>query len=207
MRRAAVCGSAHLFFALCLVFRPALWRPVVDKLHILYYTIFVACATVAAATNLLKQVTCAGGGRNMAKFMKNINLVSRSAEVFREEKLKDCGIRGCQSKYVLMIANTPGVSQEDISRSLFVNKSNVARQISNLEQKGFVKKVENDKDRRAVLLYPTQKLMDILPRVREVLAEWRTLVTEGFTEEEKAELQRLSEKMVENAGRFMAGQD
>lgn len=99
----------------------------------------------------------------MAKFMKNINLVSRSAEVFREEKLKDCGIRGCQSKYVLMIANTPGVSQEDISRSLFVNKSNVARQISNLEQKGFVKKVENDKDRRAVLLYPTQKLMDILP--------------------------------------------
>ncbi len=143
----------------------------------------------------------------MAKFMKNINLVSRSAEVFREEKLKDCGIRGCQSKYVLMIANTPGVSQEDISRSLFVNKSNVARQISNLEQKGFVKKVENDKDRRAVLLYPTQKLMDILPRVREVLAEWRTLVTEGFTEEEKAELQRLSEKMVENAGRFMAGQD
>lgn len=143
----------------------------------------------------------------MAKFMKNINLVSRSAEVFREEKLKDCGIRGCQSKYVLMIANTPGVSQEDISRSLFVNKSNVARQISNLEQKGFVKKVENDKDRRAVLLYPTQKLMDILPRVREVLAEWRTLVTEGFTEGEKAELQRLSEKMVENAGRFMAGQD
>ena len=143
----------------------------------------------------------------MAKFMKNINLVSRSAEVFREEKLKDCGIRGCQSKYVLMIANTPGVSQEDISRSLFVNKSNVARQISNLEQKGFVKKLENDKDRRAVLLYPTQKLMDILPRVREVLAEWRTLVTEGFTEEEKAELQRLSEKMVENAGRFMAGQD
>ncbi len=139
----------------------------------------------------------------MLQFMKNINLVSRSAEVFREEKLKECGISGCQSKYVLMIANNPGVSQEDISRMLFVNKSNVARQISLLARNGFVEKVENDKDRRAVLLYPTQKLLSSLPRVKEVLAEWRELVTEGFTEEEKQELQRLSEMMVENARRFM----
>lgn len=142
----------------------------------------------------------------MAKFMKNINLVSRSAEVFREERLKDCGIRGCQSKYVLVIAQNPGVSQEDISRMLFVNKSNVARQIGFLETVGFVKKVGNDKDRRAVHLYPTEKLLGALPRVKEVLAEWRALVTEGFTEEEKAELARLSEKMVENARKFMEGQ-
>ncbi len=142
----------------------------------------------------------------MAKFMKNINLVSRSSEIFREVKLKGCGIRGCQSKYVLVIAQNPGVSQEDISRMLFVNKSNVARQISALEGAGFVKKVENDKDRRAVLLYPTQKLLDVLPRVKEVLAEWRALVTEGFTEEEREQLRALSEKMVKNAGRFMEGQ-
>ena len=142
----------------------------------------------------------------MAKFMKNINLVSRSAEVFREERLKDCGIRGCQSKYMLVIAQNPGVSQEDISRMLFVNKSNVARQIGFLETAGFVKKVGNDRDRRAVHLYPTEKLLGALPRVKEVLAEWRALVTEGFTEEEKAELARLSEKMVENARKFMEGQ-
>ena len=89
---------------------------------------------------------------------------------------------------------------------VFVNKSNVARQIGFLETAGFVKKVGNDKDRRAVHLYPTEKLLGALPRVKEVLAEWRALVTEGFTEEEKAELARLSEKMVENARKFMEGQ-
>lgn len=139
----------------------------------------------------------------MAKFMKNINLVSRSAEVFREEELKDCGIRGCQSKYLLVIAQNPGVSQEEISRMLFVNKSNVARQIGMLAEGGFVEKVENDRDRRAVLLYPTQKLLNVLPKIREVLAKWRALVTEGFTEEEREQLSRLSEKMVENARRYM----
>lgn len=139
----------------------------------------------------------------MAKFMKNINLVSRSAEVFREEELKDCGIRGCQSKYLLVIAQNPGVSQEEISRMLFVNKSNVARQIGMLAEGGFVEKVENDRDRRAVLLYPTQKLLNVLPKLKEVLAKWRALVTEGFTEEEREQLSRLSEKMVENARRYM----
>lgn len=139
----------------------------------------------------------------MAKFMKNINLVSRSAEVFREEELKDCGIRGCQSKYLLVIAQNPGVSQEEISRMLFVNKSNVARQIGMLAEGGFVIKVENDRDRRAVLLYPTQKLLNVLPKLKEVLAKWRALVTEGFTEEEREQLSRLSEKMVENARRYM----
>lgn len=139
----------------------------------------------------------------MAKFMKNINLVSRSAEVFREEELKDCGIRGCQSKYLLVIAQNPGVSQEEISRMLFVNKSNVARQIGMLAEGGFVEKVENDRDRRAVLLYPTQKLLNVLPKLKEVLAKWRALVTEGFTEEEREQLSLLSEKMVENARRYM----
>ena len=139
----------------------------------------------------------------MAKFMKNINLVSRSAEVFREEELKDCGIRGCQSKYLLVIAQNPGVSQEEISRMLFVNKSNVARQIGMLAEGGFVEKVENDRDRRAVLLYPTQKLLNVLPKLKEVLAKWRALVTEGFTEKEREQLSRLSEKMVENARRYM----
>ena len=139
----------------------------------------------------------------MLQFMKNINLVSRSAEIFREEQLRECGISGCQSKYILMIANNPGVSQEDISRMLFVNKSNVARQTSLLARNGFVEKVGNDKDRRAVLLYPTEKLLSSLPKVREVLARWRELVTEGFTEEEKLELQRIKKKMVENARRFM----
>ena len=89
---------------------------------------------------------------------------------------------------------------------LFVNKSNVARQIGFLESAGCVKKVGNDKDRRAVHLYPTEKLLGALPRVKEVLEEWGALLTEGFTEEERAELQRLSEKLVENESKFREGQ-
>lgn len=166
----------------------------------------VACATILRRSG--KTVNRGGvlprrREKSMAKFMKNINLISRSAELFREEKLGPYGIRGCQSKYLLTIAGSPGISQEELARRLFVNKSNVARQISLLEEAGFVRREGSVKDRRAVLLYPTDKLLDVMPRVRMVLAEWRALVTEGFTEEEKAELQRLSEKMVANARAYI----
>ena len=141
----------------------------------------------------------------MAKFMKNINLISRSAELYREERLKPYGLSGCQSKYILAIANSPGISQEELSRRLFVNKSNVARQITLLEAAGFVRKEVNAQDRRATLLFPTQKLTDVLPKVREVLAEWRQVITEGFSEEEKEVLHALTCRMVDNARKFMDG--
>lgn len=139
----------------------------------------------------------------MAKFMKNINLVSRSAECYREERLAVYGISGCQSKYVLSICSDPGISQEELARSLFVNKSNVARQITLLEKDGFVTRRENSDDRRSFSLYPTQKMLDILPEVRRVHAEWRELITQDFTDEEKERLQYLSEKMVKNARAYM----
>ena len=141
----------------------------------------------------------------MAKFMKNINLISRSAELYREERLRPYGISGCQSKYILAVANAPGVSQEELSRRLFVNKSNVARQITLLEGAGFIRKEINANDRRSALLFPTQKLTDILPKVKEVLGEWRHIVTEGFSEEEKELLHKLTCRMVDNASRFMEG--
>ena len=137
------------------------------------------------------------------KFMKNIQLIARSADMFREEELKNLHIGGCRAKYLLAVAREPGISQEELSRSLFVNKSNVARQIEALERAGFVRREENERDRRAVLVFPTSKLEEALPRIREVFAAWRALVTEGFTEEERETLARLTGKMVENARRYM----
>ncbi len=139
----------------------------------------------------------------MAKFMKNINLVSRSSDCFRDEKLAPFGLKGCQSKYVMAICSTPGITQEELSRSLFVNKSNVARQICLLEKWGFIEKQAKDGDRRTYHLYPTQKMIDVLPEVKKVHAEWRELITHGFTEEERETLQLLSEKMVQNARIYM----
>ncbi|MCD8308492.1 MAG: MarR family transcriptional regulator [Clostridia bacterium] len=139
----------------------------------------------------------------MAKFMRNIDLVQRCSGFYKEEKLAPYGIAGCQSKYIIEICLNPGITQEELSRSLFLHKSNVARQINLLVKDGYVTREQKDGDRRAYLLYPTQKAMDILSDLRAVHAGWREFITTGFTEEEKAQLSYLTEKLVQNARGYM----
>lgn len=138
----------------------------------------------------------------MATFMKNISLVSQSATLFRDAKLKDKGVTGFQAKYLLAVNNEEGISQEKLAKELFVNKSNVARQIVALEEAGYVKRVPDEQDKRALRLYLTEKGKELCPYIRELNAQWRAAVCEGFTEEEKELLACLVERMVTNAQRF-----
>ncbi len=139
----------------------------------------------------------------MATFMRNINLIAQSGSLFRERKLAGLGLNGCQTKYILAVCCSEGVSQDAIARRLFVNKSNVARQMALLEEAGYVVRRQSESDKRTLLLYSTEKGKDAFSKIREVNAEWRALLTADFTEEEKRELFRLTEKLYANAERIV----
>lgn len=140
----------------------------------------------------------------MATFLKNINLVSRSSTLFLEQTLGGQGlVTGCQSKYVLNACKNPGISQDAMARMMFVNKSNVARQLAALEAAGFIERREDETDRRVSLVYPTERALALLPAIRAANETWREIITEGFTEEEKAQLLSLTERLYANAVRYM----
>ena len=140
---------------------------------------------------------------NMATFLKNINMVARSATQFSEEQLsKVSDLKGYHSKYILTVCANPGVSQDALARAIFVNKSNVARQTVALEEMGYVERRQGE-DKRVSLVYPTQKALEILPVIRGINAKWREVITEGFSEEEKQVLLSLTERLYKNAVKFM----
>ena len=120
----------------------------------------------------------------MTHILKQINTISRCAGLFRAEKLEN-GERGaCHHSYIIAICRNPGITAEELSRRLCVNKSNVARNLSYLEDKGYVKREQSQEDKRALLCYPTEKMLRVLPRVREIVAEWNRLLTSDLSEEE-----------------------
>ncbi|MCD8200536.1 MAG: MarR family transcriptional regulator [Clostridia bacterium] len=142
----------------------------------------------------------------MATFMKNLNRVSQCEDLFREQSLGDVGIDGYQTKYILGIdEDGKGISQDALAKKIFVNKSNVARQLARLEDKGLVRREGNPSDRRGVNVYLTDEGVKVLREIRRINADWRERVTADFTEEEKTELVRLSEKLCENATKIMDG--
>ena len=119
----------------------------------------------------------------MPKIMKDMNIISRCQLSYRSEMIKD-GILGCHHSFVLAICRLPGMSQDEIARELCINKSTVARALTQLENDGYVRREQKLEDKRSVLVYPTDKMMEILPTVREITDKWNEMISEGISEKE-----------------------
>ena len=137
----------------------------------------------------------------MPVFMKYVGEVWRCANLYRTENYAELGIGSYQDYYILNICKNPGVSQEKLSKLIYVHKSNVARQLNSLEEKGFVTRVPDPRDKRSLLVYPTEKAQNALPFIREVHRRWNESVLAGFSEEERSAVASLMEKLSSNARR------
>ena len=141
----------------------------------------------------------------MPSLMRYINIISRCSTLWRGDKLRGTGLRPGQAPYILALCHTPGLSQEQIARRIYIDKSNVTRHLGTLEREGFVERKQSESDRRVTLVYPTQKAYDILPLVRQITHAWNDYLIDGWTEEEvntlKAMLSRLSDRAATYAQR------
>lgn len=157
----------------------------------------VSYATVAVATKFWRIA-------EMATLMRRINVISRCAITYKSEKLTG-EISGCHHPFVLCISRTPGLSQDAIARELCLNKSTVARTLSYLEEHGFVAREADAADKRVLRVYPTDKMLEALPRVREISREWNSLIAEGISEEEFKLFSSVLEKIEARARAALGG--
>ncbi len=134
----------------------------------------------------------------MSKFMKMLNNISRSQAIYRSNKITADDLQSAHYAYVLAVSREPGRSQEDIARELCVNKSTAARNINYLEKRGYVTRQPLPNDKRQLSVYPTEKMLAVLPEIRNASKEWMSLLSEGIPEDEleifNSVLSRMQEK-------------
>lgn len=134
----------------------------------------------------------------MDSFVKMINRIARLSALYREKEFKKLGLGEMHYTYILSICYEPGISQEALACKIFINKSNVARQLAQLEQKGFITRQNDEKDARRLRIFPTDKALAIEAEIRSILADWnQKLLAEIPTEQQQnllSELQTIVEK-------------
>ncbi len=135
----------------------------------------------------------------MDALMKYISRTSRCAILYREGKLEQEGLNGYQHTYILRICQNPGIFQEQLAQMIYINKSNVTRQLVLLEQNGFITRSPSEKDKRVMQVFPTQKAFDVYPKVLNLLLEWNDYLSEGFTEEQRHQLYSMMEHVMNKA--------
>ena len=143
----------------------------------------------------------------MPAITREINVLARCGNQFRGQRLSKLSLTAAQAPYILHICAQPGQSQEELAEALHVNPSNAARQLAALCEAGFATREEKQGDRRQLAVYPTDKARGALPIVKSVNAQWHEYLTQDMTEDEKAVLEVLLEKMRRRAARWDSERD
>lgn len=142
----------------------------------------------------------------MSSIVRNLGVLSRCTSQYTVNRLSIYELNGNQYVYLLSVCEEPGLSQETLSRLSFFNKSNISRQLNDLEERGYIERRPSEEDRRIMQVYPTEKARKIYPLVQNVLQDWRELMLEEFNEEEIALLHRMLNRMAERANAYLRGE-
>lgn len=128
-----------------------------------------------------------------------LNALGRCTAFYRAAALQDSDVNPGDMPYLFHVCRHPGLTQDALGRALYVNKTAVTRHVTHLEECGFLTRVPCSEDKRALLLHPTQKALDVLPQLREINAAWHAVLTDGFTEEEATQFISLLSRALTNA--------
>lgn len=143
----------------------------------------------------------------MSKFMKTLNNISRSQAIYRNGRITARDLQTGHYAFVLAICRAPGRSQEELARELCINKSTVARNLNCLEERGYISRNPLPDDRRQFAVYPTEKMLHVLPEIKAASNEWMSLLSEGIAEEELAVFNSVLERMQDRAREIVAAQE
>ncbi len=128
-----------------------------------------------------------------------LNALGRCSTTFREDRLQGTDIGANDFPYLFRICRHPGLSQDALSRALYVHKCKITRCVTRLEAAGYLTRTQDPADKRALLLYPTEKALKIQPLLREINTAWLETLTADFTPEETEQFATLLERALANA--------
>jgi DNA-binding MarR family transcriptional regulator len=107
-----------------------------------------------------------------------------------------------QDLAIYHIAQQKGLNQKDLVSKLNITPASVSSIVSQMESKGLLVKVQDEKDGRRFILSLTEKGQNMVPHVIDAWTKIQEETIKGFTESEKATFVRLLKQLEKNLDRL-----
>ena len=140
----------------------------------------------------------------MSQIFRDIIEIARCGVQYRADLLAPMGLKSCHASYLMAICACPGISQDGLARKIYINKSNVARQVAALEESGLLERRACGKDKRVLRLYPTEKALALMPQVDSILDSWDQRLLQDLSEQEQTLLEELLQRIRKRAAEAVA---
>lgn len=110
--------------------------------------------------------------------IKLINNLYRYTQAYTDEALKKFELSSGIYPFLLILYENEGISQNQISRELNVDKAMSARAVKKLIDLGYIKKDKDKHDSRACKLFLTAKAKAVIPEVIREINNWVNIISQ-----------------------------
>ncbi len=128
-----------------------------------------------------------------------VSITSRGRFIFFNERLRPLGLSAGQVPVLMLLYREQNIMQETLVRHYRLDKGTIARAVKKLEDAGFVRRITDPANRRAVRLFLTEKGEQAAPVLRQINREWEEQVCAGLSSGEKETLTLLMRKVAQNS--------
>lgn len=116
-------------------------------------------------------------------FMKLNSKIFRNTQIILDKALEKYGLSSGSFKYLFILEDNEGISQNQISKEIGNDKAMSARIIAKLIEMGYIYKEEDTLDHRAYNLYLTPAAKKLIPVLKDEIKKMENLITKDLSEE------------------------
>lgn len=130
-----------------------------------------------------------------------ISILHRQSQIYINCVLKEYGITSAEYAFLLYLYRKDGLTQDDLSTYLYIDKSATARAIKSLEEKGYIIRNKDSVDKRCNRVYLSEKAKSHEDEIKRRVLRWSEFLTEDMDEETIDMTFTILEGMVEKVER------
>ena len=125
--------------------------------------------------------------------------LSRLSTLFVGREMGRIGFGPGPFFFLAELYSEEGLSQDELSRRVGVNKSNTSRALAKLESFGLICRKSDPDNHKVKKIYLKAKAHEIQKEFRRIQDQWNDTLLNGFSENEKERLLVSLKKMTKNA--------
>lgn len=135
--------------------------------------------------------------------MDNFEVIVRYWRSFTEKKLKEFDLTFGEQIIIIFLSKNENVNQESISKRYMIDKGMVAKTLTRLEDKGFIKREQNPNNKRENIISLTEKSAYIIKYINTIFDDWNKILYGEMSKEDIDCVKRLTGKMAENVAKYL----
>jgi len=128
-----------------------------------------------------------------------LNMLLKLGREFGHEQIRDAGFSDTEHGICTFLCFHDEVSQDMIASALLLDKTTVAKALSSLEGKGFVRREQNERNKRQNIIRISDAGKVSVSTSMHIYDEWFSRVSDCLSEAERKQLDDSMQKLIDRA--------